>query len=120
MIKLKSLVEARYSSEGEIRWWIDPDGKFYDVSDDGHQLWGMKYIKSKATRSIADDFDPYKVLYSLNWTRALFVPPGILYFTYASTKPRETKILDRLKNKARELSARELIDDTSFKKIPFR
>ena len=110
------------NTRGVTKWWIDSRGNFYDVSKLGHSIWGAKFITKiygkGHDRSIEANKNPnypYKLLYEMGWVRALSftTEQGITYFafTYGDRKPSST-IISAMKNKAKELGADRITDET--------
>jgi len=126
--KLKmSLKEVRqlFSPDGERRWWMDTNGRIYDVSKEGHSAWGAKYITDKfgednpASQYANSDFHaPYQILFGAGWIRMLFMSANkILAYEYDEREPN-SKQMSNIKRLAKDLKAVSLYNERTNRTEP--
>jgi len=112
MIKLKDILMESFFSK---YYWMDSNGKFYEVESEGHAYWASEYLL-KHNIPIDNNYKIYETMYKLGWVRVGLVGyqgKKVLGFNYSKSKPLSEKTLSYLKSFAIENDASEMRDDTS-------
>jgi len=111
-----------FTPDGNLRWWMDTQGKINDVSREGHRDWGYKYLENKfgknheiLTRADNDYEVVYDVFFNEGWVRLLFInEPKMLCYEYGEKAPSSTQVT-AIKNLAKELGAYSLFNEKTNK-----
>jgi hypothetical protein len=111
-------VRQMFTPDGERRWWMDTNGRIYDVSKEGHSVWGAKYITDKfgddhrASRYVNSDFNaPYQLLFGAGWVRLLYINDiKLLIYEYDKIKPT-SKQMSLVKRLGKNLGADAIYDE---------
>ena len=119
-------VRQKFVHDGNNRWWMDTTGKTYDVSKEGHSVWGAKYITNKfgaghrASQYANSNFNaPYQLLFGAGWVRLLYMTGiKLLIYEYDEIKP-SSKQMSLVKLLAKDLGARGIYDERTGKTDKF-
>ncbi len=118
----ESFKETNYDDVGFKSWWVDPNGKIYDI-DDGtgrtHWTWAERYLKKLYGDKPYGNESPTYILFNLGWVRLAFnyFKDGALHFDTTKSEKITNTMMRHIKNHAIEIHASALVDDNTRKSV---